>query len=128
MDFQVKLFTWRDQGNHLIILTRGAMNCGAFRVLFAKIEATTQNLNECKVLVDLSDSSCQIDDAEIQELATRLPLNRWPKENRIALVAGPETADCDRLFCLRTELEARGLAIGVFRNFIAAIDWLAGMT
>ena len=127
MDFQVKLFNWQDQGNHLIILARGAMDSGAFRLLFDKIEATTQHLNECKVLVDLSDSTYQIDGAEIQSLVARLPLHRWPGENRIAFVSAPEISDYHRLFFIRTELEARGLAVGVFRNSKVAIDWLAGM-
>lgn len=127
MDFQVKLFNWEDQGNHLIILARGAMDSGAFRVLFDKIEATTQQLNECKVLVDLSDSSYQIDGTEIQTLVLRLPLRDWPRDKKIAFVSAPEISDYHRLFFLRTELEARGLTVGVFRNSKIAIDWLAGI-
>lgn len=127
LDFQVKLFNWQDQGNHLIVLARGIMDSGAFRLLFDKIEAATQHLSNCKVLVDLSDSKYQIDGAEIQGLVARLPLHRWPRENKMAFVSAPEIADYHRLFFLRTELEAKGLAVGVFRNSKVAIDWLAGM-
>ena len=127
MDFQVKLFNWQDQGNHLIILTRGAMDGEAFKLLFDKIEATSQYLNECKVFVDLSDSTCRIDCAEIESLITCLPLHRWPREKKIAFVSGPEISDYHRLFLLRTQLEMRGLAVAVFRNSKVAIDWLAGM-
>lgn len=127
MDFQVKLFNWQDHGNHLIILTRGVLDSGAFRLLFAEIEAATQHLSECKVLVDLSDSTCQIESAEIQGLVARLPLSRWPQNNKVAFVSASDIADYHRLFFLRTELAAQQLAVGVFRNSKVAIDWLAGM-
>jgi hypothetical protein len=128
MEFQVKLFNWQDQGNHLIILTHGGMDSGGFRLLFDEIEAATQHLSACKVLVDLSDSAYHLDGADIQTLVARLPLNQWNRENKIAFVSAPEIADYHRLFFLRTELEARHLVVGVFRNSKVAIDWLAGMT
>jgi hypothetical protein len=127
MDFQVKLYNWQDQGNHLIILTRGAMDSGAFRLLFDEIEAKTQHLSECKVLVDLSDSTYLIDGAEIQRLVARLPLRDWPRDNKIAFVSAPEISDYHRLFFLRTEVAIFGLVVGVFRNAKVAIDWLAGI-
>ncbi|HEX5607307.1 MAG TPA: hypothetical protein VFY96_12370 [Candidatus Binatia bacterium] len=127
MNFQVKLFNWQDQGNHLIILGRGVLDSGAFRLLFDEIEAATQHLGECKVLVDLSDSACQIESSEIQGLVARLPLGCWPRNNKVAFVSASDIADYHRLFFLRTELAARDLAVGVFRNSKLAIDWLAGM-
>jgi len=127
MDFQVKLFNWQDQGNHLIILARGIMDSGAFRLLFDEIEAATQHLRECKVLVDLSDSTCQIDGTEIQALAARLPLRDWPRDKKIAFVSALDISDYHRLFFLRTELAAQRLVVGVFRNSKLAIDWLAGI-
>jgi hypothetical protein len=127
MDFQVKLFNWQDQGNHLIVLARGVMNTEAFRLLFDEIEAATQHLSQCKVLVDLSDSTYQIECAEIQGLVTRLRLERWPSNNKIAFVSTSDIADFHRLFFLRTELAAHRLPVGVFRNSQIAIDWLAGV-
>jgi len=66
MNFQISLFNWQD---HLFILTRGSMDAAAFRQLFAETEKATLGLQECKVLVDLSDSTYQIDPTEIAELA-----------------------------------------------------------
>jgi len=127
MDFQVKLFNWQDEGNHLIVLARGVMETEAFRSLFDEIEAATRYLSECKVLVDLSDSTYQIESAEIQGLVSRLRLDRWPCNNKIAFVSTSENVDYHRLFFLRTELAAHGLRVGVFRNSKIAIDWLAGI-
>lgn len=125
MNFQIKLFSWQDVGNHLIILARGPMDAAAFTRLFHDIKATTQNLSECKVLVDLSDSTYQVDGTEIEALAAALQANHWPRGNRIAIVSTVETAGYHRLYFLRTELIARGLAIEIFRNSRVALDWLA---
>ena len=79
MDFKIKLFNWQDKGNHLIILAHGAMDRAAFMQLFDEIETATQDLSECKVIVDLSDSTYEIDGIEIEALVVGLPLDRWPE-------------------------------------------------
>src|SRR6476660_10446282 len=116
MNIQVKSFNWQDQGNHLIVLARGVLDSGAFRLLFDEIEAATRHLSECKVLVDLSDGACQIESAEIQKLVARLPLGSWSQNIKVAFVSPSDIADYHRLYFLRIELTARHLAIGVFRN------------
>ena len=79
---------------------------------------------ECKVFVDLSDSTYQIDPTEIEELAAATQVTRWPRTNRIAIVSTLEIAGYHRLYFLRTELAARGLAVEIFRYSRVAIDWL----
>jgi hypothetical protein len=127
MEFQAKLFNWQDTGNHLIVLVQGAIDGPAFARLFCKIRAETQSLSECKVLVDFADSTCQIDSEQIETLVAGLPLDTWPEGNRLAFVAAPETSSYQNLYFLRTALAKRGLVVGVFRNSIVAIDWLAGL-
>ena len=127
MDFQVKLFNWQDQGNHLIILARGAVDRKAFKQLFGEIETATQQLSECKVLVDLSDSACAVDGAELEALVAELPLDGWPRGNKVAFVSALEPTDFHRLYFLRIALVGRGLVMGVFRDSKVAIDWLAGV-
>lgn len=121
MSFQISLFNWQD---HLVILTRGSMDAAAFRQLFAETEKATLGLQECKVLVDLSDSTYQIDPTEIAELAAATQATRWPRTKRIAIVSTLEIADYHRLYFLRTELAARGLAVEIFRHSRVAINWL----
>jgi hypothetical protein len=125
MDFQVKFFNWQDPGNHLIIVGRGGMDTAAFSRLFGEIAAATQHLNECKVLVDLSDCSYMIGNAEIDALVAELPLDRWPPGNKLAFVSALGTFDYHRLYYLRVALAACGLALRVFRDSKVAIDWLA---
>ena len=126
MHLQVKSFNWQDQGNHLLIQARGDMDSAAFKLLFEEIEVATRHLSECKLLVDLSDSTCKIECAEIQGLVARLSLDHWPSKKRIALVSSAEISDYHRLYYLRTELAAHRLPVAVFRNSELAMDWLAG--
>lgn len=127
MDFQIKLFNWQDTGNHLIILARGSMDSQAFARLFAEIRAETQSLKECKILVDLSDSSCEIEGDEIERFVAGLQLERWSKTNKIAFIAAAEISNYHRLYFLRTALSGRGVSAEVFRNSKVAVDWLAGL-
>ena len=127
MNFQLKLFNWQDQGNHLIVLARGCMERTSFRKLFDEIVIATQGLTQCKVLVDLADSTYAIDTVEIEGLVAELQLDRWGPANRIAFVSAPERDDYYRLYFLRTGLVTRGLTAGVFYDSKIAIDWLAGL-
>jgi hypothetical protein len=72
----------------------------------------------------LSDSTYQIDPTEIAELAAAIQATRWPRTKRIAIVSTLEIADYHRLYFLRTELAARGLAVEIFRHSRVAINWL----
>ncbi len=127
MEFQAKLFNWQDTGNHMIVLVRGAMDERAFPRLFGRIRVQTQNLSECKILVDLSDATCEIDGNRIETVVAELPLDTWPERNRLAFVSAPETSSYHRLYFLRMALAGRGIVVGVFRNSLVAIDWLAGL-
>ncbi len=128
MEFQAKLFSWQDTGNHLFVLARGAMDGPGLTRLFGKIRAETQSLSECKVLVDLSYGTCQVDGDEIERLVAGFDLDGWAAGNRIALLSGPEIIDYHRLYFLRTAVAGRGLVVEVFRDLKVALDWLAGRT
>jgi len=127
MNFQVKVFNWQDQGNHVVVLARGCMAEACFRELFDQIEKATQGLNRCKVLVDLSDSTYAINTLELEGLVTGLLLDWWEPANRIAFVSAPDSANYHRLYFLRTGLVDRGLSDAIFHNPKIAIDWLAGV-
>lgn len=126
MDFQIKLFSWEDKGNHLIIIVRGSMDGAAFGRLFEEIATVTRPLPHCKVLADLSDAAYKLEADEIDALVGALPSDVWPPGNRVALVSGLVLEDYHRLYLLRAALTARGLSAGVFRESKEAIDWLAG--
>jgi hypothetical protein len=124
MDFQMKLFTWEDKGKHLIIIARGCVDIAAFDRLFLEIAAATQMLEECKILVELTDGGLKLATAEIEAWADNFPANFWPPGNIVALVSGAAIEDFYQLFLLRVALAARGFKTAAFRDSKAAIDWL----
>jgi len=126
MKYQIKLFSWADKGNHLIVLARGFMDVDAFRRLFQEITEATRPLIDCKVLADLSDSTYELEAADVNDFVGELPADAWPSGNKVALVSGANLDDYHRLYLLRTALSARGFSAGVFLDSKAAIDWLAG--
>jgi hypothetical protein len=126
MDSHVKLFTWSDAGNHLIVIVRGVLNSAEFKRLFKEITATTRPLNECKVLVDLSDATCVLELSEVEGLLEQLPFDSWPEGNKLALVSGAERNDPYQIYLLRAGLASRGIAVRAYRDSKIAIDWLAG--
>ena len=126
MNLEIKLFTWADTGNHLIIIARGVLNRAALAKLFAEIAAATRPLSECKVLVDLTDVTCALELSEIDALVNELPYDSWPEGNKLALMAGAERDDHYQIYLVRAGLTSHGLAVGAFRDSKMAIDWLAG--
>jgi hypothetical protein len=126
MDFQIKLFCWQDQGNHLIIIARGIMDISAYRSLLAEIAARTGPLDECKVLVDLSDSVSKLEASKFDALVGEFANDSWPAGNRVAFVSGKSPEEYHQAYLIRIAMCARGIKAGVFRDAKVAIDWLAG--
>ena len=125
MDFQIKLFSWPDKGNHLILITRGVMDTKAFDQVFQEVHTATQALRDCKVVVDLQDAMCNLENAEIQAFVDGVELERWPSTNRVAMVAPREIGQYDQLSALTNGLAKRGLKIAVFDDSKLAVSWLA---
>ena len=98
MKFQIKLFSWADRGNHLIVLARGFMDIDAFRRLFEEIAEATRPLSDCKVLADLSDSTYELEAAKANEFVGELPPGAWPPGIKVALVSGASLDDYHRLY------------------------------
>ena len=125
MDFQIKLFSWPDRGNHLILITRGVIDTKAFDQVFQEVHTATQALRDCKVVVDLQDTMCNLENAEIQAFVAGVQLERWPSTNRVAMVAPREIGQYDQLVTLTNGLAKRGLKIAVFDDSKLAVTWLA---
>ena len=57
MDFQIKLFSWPDKGDHLIMIARGLLDRAALEQVFHEVTTVTQPLQDCKVaMVSPQDS------------------------------------------------------------------------
>jgi hypothetical protein len=125
MDFQIKLFSWPDRGNHLIIITRGVLDIKGIEEIFQEVVTATEPLRDCKVVVDLQDVTCNLERADIQAFVDGVRPELWPSTNKIAIVAPREIDQYDHLFALTSGLAKRGLKIAVFYDSKPAITWLA---
>jgi hypothetical protein len=125
MDFQIKLFSWPDRGNHLIMITRGVMDIKGFDQIFREVITATQSLRDCKIVVDLQDAMCNLENADVQAFADGVQLDQWPSTNRVAVVAQRESDQYDRLLALTNGLAKRGLKIAIFYDSKPAVTWLA---
>ena len=125
MDFQIKLFSWPDRGNHLIMITRGVMDIEGFHQIFQELLTATQSLRDCKVVVDLQDAMCNLENADVQAFADGMQLDQWPSTNRVAVVAPREIDQYDQLLALTNGLAKRGLKIAIFYDSKLAVTWLA---
>ena len=125
MTYQLKLLNWPDTGNHLIAISRGSMNQSDFRDLFAQIVDVTQPIENCKVLIDLEETSFAIGAAEFPMLVDELKAELRPEKIKIAMVAGAAEREYDQLVVLSTYLSTLGLKVSVFFATNAAISWLA---
>jgi hypothetical protein len=127
MDFQVKLFSWPDRGNHLIMIARGVMEIRGFEQIFREVLTATQALRDCKVVIDLQDTACNLESADIRAFVEGGELDLWPSNNKMAIVSPHELEQHDQLATLASGLAKRGLKIAVFHDSKRAITWLADM-
>jgi hypothetical protein len=125
MDFQIKLFSWPDRGNHLIMITRGVLDIKGIDQIFQEVVTATEPLRECKVVVDLQDVTCSLGRADIQAFVDGVQPELWPFTNKIAIVAPRGIDQYDQLFILTSGLAKRGLKIAIFYDSKAAVTWLA---
>jgi hypothetical protein len=125
MDFQIKLFSWPDRGNHLIIITRGVLDIKGIEQIFQELVTATEPLGDCKVVVDLQDTTCNLAQADIRAFVDGFKPERLPATNKIAIVAPREMDQYDQLFSLTGGLAKRGSKIAIFYDSKAAVSWLA---
>jgi hypothetical protein len=125
MDFQIKLFSWPDRGNHLIMITRGVLDLKGFVQIFQEVVTATEPLRDCKVVVDLQDTTCNLTGADVETFVDGVQPDRWPATNKVAIVAPSEIDQYDQIFVLTSGLTKRGLKIAVFYDSKAAVTWLA---
>ena len=125
MDFQIKLFSWPDRGNHLIMITRGVLDIEGIEQIFQEVVTATEPLRDCKVVVDLQDVTCTLERADIQAFVDGVATGALAFHNKIAIVAPRGIDQYDQLFILTSGLAKRGLKIAIFYDSKAAVTWLA---
>jgi hypothetical protein len=110
------------------MIARGLVNIEGCNEIFRKIGEMTLPLPRCKVLIDLADSKCGLQRAEIEAFVNGVEPNRWPHNNKIALVGPFDKEQYGQLQMLADCLSKRGLQMAAFYDSKVAIDWLADKT
>jgi hypothetical protein len=128
MNFQIKLFTWPNRGNHVIIIARGPIDISGFKQMFRKIEEMTRALPDCKVLIDLVDTSFELGPADADVFASLVTPESVPPTVKIAMVGTPEVEQYEKLWTLVDGLSNQGLKVAAFYDSKIAINWLADDT
>jgi hypothetical protein len=124
MDFQIKLFSWPDKGDHLIMITRGLLDRAALEQIFQEVAAVTQPLSDCKVIIDLQDVACDFRMDELQTFASALKPDGWPATNKVSMVSPRDSEQYDQLLTLARDLSKLGYRIAVFTDSKSAVNWL----
>jgi hypothetical protein len=124
MDCQIKLFSWPDEGNHIITIARGLIDTDEFNEILRRIGEMALSLPECKVLVDLADAQCHFEHGDIQGFVDGLRPGTWRRSSKVALVAAQETEQKAQLKTLSDRLSNEGVNIAAFDDTKSAIQWL----
>jgi len=107
------------------MITRGVLDIKGFDQIFQEVVTATESLRDCKVVVDLQDAMCNLENADIRAFVDGVQLDLWPSTNRVAIVAPREIDQYDQLSMLTSGLSKRGLKIAVFYDSKPAVTWLA---
>jgi hypothetical protein len=124
MDLQIKLLSRLDSDNHVIIITRGLIDIEGFREIFCNVVNTTRSLSDCRVLIDLQNSTYKLELGDIRAFADKLKSEYWAPTNRLALVSEPDPKDYSQLCVLSAFLSNRAIRNAVFKDTRAAVSWL----
>ena len=124
MDFQIKLFSWPERGNHLIMITRGLLDMEALEQIFQEVTTVTRALLDCKVVIDLQDAVCTLETTDIQAFVNGRKVDGW-SSHKVAMLSPHEIEQYDQLFMLTSGLSKLGFKIAVFYDSKAAVSWLA---
>ena len=126
MHIKIKQFSW-PEGNYMIIIARGILNAGVLEQILSKVAAAILAHANCKVLIDLMDTTCAIAPAEIDRLFAELRPDLYPAQSKIALVSPLDDDHHVSLSDVSTCLAKHGFRIEVCRDSKAAVDWLADL-
>jgi hypothetical protein len=126
MDFQLKLFTWPDPGPHLIALTKGTIDTGAFRQIFRAVARTTCPLRQEKILIDLVEATYAPEFTDVDDLIKEAGWDRRAANFRIAIVSACDIEQYNGLLKFSALLSSRGVNVSAFCSLRVAVDWLIG--
>jgi len=79
---------------------------------------------DCRVLVDLIETPCELEVVEIDRLFQEPTANLWPRECKTAFVSSVSDYHYGQLSLVSTSLVRYGLRFATFRDAKTVVDWL----
>jgi hypothetical protein len=124
MDFQIKLLRWPHSGNHVIAISRGPLDPEGFKEIFREVDQITEPLSDCRVVIDLRDSTYAFEPTDIPVLLKDIVENIPPRDHKLALVSAPEVKYSKQLVLLSACLSNYDFKIAAFTDIRHAASWL----
>jgi hypothetical protein len=112
------------RGNYLIVVTRGLIDANGLEQIFRKVATTVHSLPDCKVLMDLADSSLRLGPLAIAMLVDGLGPDLLRPSIKIAVVSPTKIHEFEQLRMLCASLGDLGLKVAVLDNPKDAVAWL----
>ena len=128
MRLQTKLLTGPNERDYVLIIASGVLDIGGLKQILTKVAAVAMRHIDCRVLIDLIETHCELDVVEIYRLFQKPAAELWTKECKTALVSSASDADYDLLSLASAFLVRHGLRFAAFRDAKAAVDWLGRET
>ena len=125
INVQIKTLRDLEWGHYIIAITRGPVDIEGFSYIFDRLVEETKLLLECKILIDLQDSTFRFLPSEVTKFVETIDPQAWPHNNRVALVFSPATGPYQQLVMLAESLIKRNLRFTVFYDTKEAIGWLS---
>jgi hypothetical protein len=125
MRLHIKLLSLPESGDHVIVIARGPLNIESLELVFTKLEASTSRLQNCKILIDVSEAFCSFSPLGIHDFVNVTAADIRLPATKIALVSAAENHQYDEIFMLYAFLSNRGFPVSLFRDTREAVQWLA---
>jgi hypothetical protein len=125
MNLEIKLLRWPEGGNYVVAFCRGPLQWKGFRDIFRRVDRFTQPLSQCRVLVDMRDSSYMLEFTDITVLIDQIISDVASRENQLAIVSAPGVEYFRELVVLSNCLANYDFNIAVFTDMDRAASWLA---
>src|SRR5262249_31488367 len=103
----------------------GSVVIDGFREIFRNVVNKTRSLLDCRVLIDLQDTTYNMEPGDIRDFADNWRPEDCPPFSRVALDSESDQQDYSQLCVLSSFLSNLAIKHAVFKDTRTAVNWLA---
>jgi hypothetical protein len=124
MDLQLKVFRWPNHRDHIAMVVRGTIDLTSIEQILSKAAELSGPLENCKILVDLTDAQCNFQPEDTDSRLSRVISGDLLRTSQIALVYGRAKNGYLELCRTIAKLSNEKFRAAVFDDPTAAAEWL----